>query len=194
MTKPSLVTSYAVSAKSVSYTPVSISPTGSKVLFGTTTIPGTSKLLASDAGFGALLLDLDNLATPLGLANVTNQKAICWATYSALTGTGFVDDVLVSQITEIDVDTGAIVAVHPSGNGGVGSIDLKAVGDKIYALSPGNGTQEAAVTVFELGGGRGAAVSVQNFGVGSSGAGRMAEGLAVWTGCEGHWSGGWGTW
>ena len=92
------------------------------------------------------------------------------------------------------MDTGAIVAVHPSNNDDVGSVDLMAVGDKMYALSPGNGTTEASVTVFELGGGRGAAVSVQNFGVGGGGAGRFSEGLGVYTGCGWNGWGGWNGW
>jgi hypothetical protein len=59
-------------------------------------------------------------------------------------------------------------------------IDMRAVGDKIYAVSPGNGTVSAAVTVFDVSGGRGSAKSVQNLAI--AGVGRFAEGLAVYHG------------
>ena len=55
-------------------------------------------------------------------------------------------------------------------------IDMRAVGDRIYALSPGNGTLPAAVTVFDISSGRGTAKSIQNFPV--AGADKNAEGLA----------------
>ena len=186
-TDPSLVTTFAVdvAAKSVSYNAVSVSPAGSKVLFGTVNIPNTNNLLASDAAFGALILNLEDLATPLALTNITDQKATCWATFSEVTGTGFVDDVIVSQLTEIDVSTGEIVAIHPNNNGGQGLVDLMTVNSKIYALAPGDGTVPSAVTVFDVSGGKGSAHSVQNFVV--PGTTRFSEGMGVYVSCPGHW-------
>lgn len=185
---PSLAITYAVDSgtRSVSSSGVSVSPAGSAVLFGTVPIPGTTHLLASDAGFGALLLDIDDLAAPLALTNITDQKATCWAVYSAVTGTGFVDDVGLSQLTEIDLSTGEIIGEYPNNNNGQGMIDLAAVGDKIYALSPGNGSLPAAVTVFDVSGGRGTAHTVQNFLVDS--AGKDAEGMGVYLDCSSGWS------
>jgi len=173
------VATYQTDARSASvgYESRQISPTGTNLLFGTTTIPGTSKLLASNAGFGSFLLDLNDLDTPVAATNITNGKAPCWSTTSPATGTGFVDDVLVSQSVEVDLSTGAIVSAVDCGNNDQGMVDLKATGDKIYALSPGKGTLPAAVTVFDVSGGRGSQHSIQNYQV--SFADKNAQGLAV---------------
>ena len=57
-------------------------------------------------------------------------------------------------------------------------IDLQAVGDRIYALSPGNGTVPAALTAFDISGGRGTQHPIQNFEIDF--ADQNAEGLAVY--------------
>ena len=145
-------------------------------MFGSANIPGTNNILVSDATFGAVILSLSDLSNPLALTNITDQKATCWAITSSVTGTGFVDDVAISQLTEIDLSTGAIVSEVNDGNDNQGMIDMRAVGGRIYALSPGNGTIPAAVTVFDISGGRGTAKSIQNFPV--AGADKNAEGLA----------------
>ena len=173
---PGFVATYPVVGGKVSYSNKETHPAKTAVMFGSTTIPGTNNIFVSDASFGAVILSLSDLATPLALTNITDQMATCWAITSSVTGTGFVDDVLVSQLTEIDLTTGAIVSEVPCGNNGQGMIDMRAVGDRIYALSPGNGTLPAAVTVFDVSGGRGSAKSIQNFPV--AGADKNAEGLA----------------
>lgn len=152
-------------------------PAHTAVMFGSANIPGTDNILVSDAAFGFVILTLSDLSTPLAVTNITDQKATCWATVSTLTGTGFVDDVLVSHLVELDLGTGAIVSDIDAGNNGQGMIDLVAVGRRIYALSPGNGTVNAAVTVFDISGGRGSAKSIQNLEI--PGIGRFAEGMAV---------------
>jgi hypothetical protein len=153
------------------------SPEGAYFLFGSTTIPGTTKILASDAGFGAFIIDLLEPEVPVAATNITNGKAPCWAITSPVSGTGFIDDVLVSQLVEVDLVTGAIVSSIDCENNQQGMIDMEAAGNKIYALSPGNGTVPAAVTVFDVSGGRGSQQAVQNFRVDF--AGKYAEGLAV---------------
>lgn len=173
---PGFVALYPVVGDKVSYTNTETHPAGTAVMFGSTIIPGTNNIFVSDASFGAVILSLSDLATPLALTNITDQKATCWAVTSSVTGTGFVDDVALSQLTEIDLTTGAIVSEVPNGNGNQGMIDMRAVGGRIYALSPGNGTLPAAVTVFDISGGRGTAKSIQNFPV--AGADKNAEGLA----------------
>lgn len=42
-------------------------------------------------------------------------------------------------------------------------IDLVSKGNFVYALSPGNKTTKAAVTVFDVSGGQGTAKQIQNF-------------------------------
>lgn len=174
---PGFVALYPIVGSKVSYSITETHPARTAVMFGSTVIPGTNKLLVSDASFGAVILSLSNLAAPLAMANITDQKATCWAITSSVTGTGFVDDPVLSQLTEIDLTTGAIVSEVPDGNGGQGMIDMRAVGNRIYALSPGNGTVSAAVTVFDISGGRGNAKSIQNFPVPGAG-NQNAEGLA----------------
>lgn len=48
-------------------------------------------------------------------------------------------------------------------NGNPGMIDLVSAGHFVYALSPGNATTGAAVTVFDVSGGQGTAKQIQNF-------------------------------
>lgn len=179
---PGFVAKYAVDKSSgqVAMTGPEVTPKGSFVLFGTALIPGTDSVLASDAGFGGLILNLDALETPVAVTNITDNKATCWSVTSPLTGTGFLNDIIVSHLVEVDLTNGDIVTVAPNMNDGQGMADMRAVGGRIYALSPGNGTAyPAAVTVFDISGGRASVKSIQNFVV--DGADANAEGLAVMT-------------
>lgn len=65
-----------------------ISPKGTAVLFGAKQIQGTSKLLVTDASFGYVISDLNDLATPLSQTAVEGQMATCWTTISPSTKTG----------------------------------------------------------------------------------------------------------
>lgn len=160
-----------------SMTPQMSVPANTAVMFGSANIPGTNNLLVSDAAFGFVILDQSDLSTPLSVTNITGQGATCWATVSTSTGTGFVDDVLVSHLVEMDLTTGDIISNVDSGNNGQGMIDLMAAGQHVYALSPGNGTVDGAVTVFDISGGPGSVKSVQNLVM--PGITRFAEGMAV---------------
>ncbi len=163
----------------LSYQSTKSSPAGAYFLFGSTLIPGTSRMLASIAGLGSMVIDLLSPAVPVAVTNMTTigAKAPCWAITSPVTGTGFIDDVLVSQLVEVDLSTGAVVSSVSCDNNNQGMIDFGTFGDKIYALSPGNGTVAAAVTVFDISGGRGSQHSIQNFEIDF--AGKDAEGLAI---------------
>jgi hypothetical protein len=89
-------------------------PADTAVMFGSALIPGTDNMLVSDVAFRTVVLSLSDLSTPLSVTNITDQKAKCWATVPTFTGTGFVDDVVVSHLFEIDLTTGAIVSSVPS--------------------------------------------------------------------------------
>jgi hypothetical protein len=169
---------YPVVGGQVSSSAIKTAPADTAVMFGSALIPGTDNMLVTDATFGAVVLSLSDLSTPLSVTNITDQKATCWATVSTFTGTGFVDDVVVSHLVEIDLTTGAIVNTVPCGNNGQGMIDMIATGERIYALSPGNGTVDCAVTVFDISGGPGSAKSIQNLEI--PGLGRFAEGMALY--------------
>ncbi len=157
-------------------------PEGTVVLFGSQAIPGTTNVIATDAAFGAVILSVDpasGQATTIATGKVQGQIATCWVTVSPVTGTAFVTDVATNRIVEMSVQNATVLSeLDLSANGNPGLIDLRAAGNFIYALSPGNGTSEAAVTVVDVSGGSGSAKMIQNFGL-SGVAGQNAMGMAV---------------
>ena len=155
------------------------SPTGTNVLFGAVNIPGSPNVLATDASFGAAILTVNDAGTAAvtAITKLADQKATCWATVSDATGTGFVTDVAVNHLVEIELTTGAVVKELDLTNGNPGMIDLQAAGNFIYALSPGNANTTSAVTVFDVSGGKGSAKAIQNFS--PAGVSATAQGMAV---------------
>ncbi|ELQ44517.1 hypothetical protein OOU_Y34scaffold00082g2 [Pyricularia oryzae Y34] len=128
-------------------------PDGTKVLFGATTIPGSKDLFVTDAAFGAVVLAMDqktqSASTVKGKGEVDGQKATCWATVSPATGTAFVTDVGSNRLVEMSTKDAKVLNTVELTNGDPGLIDLQAAGSFVYALSPGNGTTPAAVTVVD---------------------------------------------
>jgi hypothetical protein len=156
-------------------------PAGTAVLFGSQAIPGTSSVFVTDASFGAAILSVDSrgAAQTVATGKVDGQAATCWVTISPATGTAFVTDVAVNRLVEMSLgDASVLSQLDLSANGDPGLIDLRAAGNFIYALSPGNGTTEAAVTVVDVSRGPRSATMVQHFGLGGV-AGRNAMGMAV---------------
>ncbi|KAI3327361.1 hypothetical protein HD806DRAFT_520230 [Xylariaceae sp. AK1471] len=156
-------------------------PAGTAVLFGTSTIPGSDDLFTTDASFGAAVLTNGGKTnadafTVKGKGVVDGQSATCWSVISPATKTAFVTDVGVNRIVEMSVEDASIKnIIDLSANGDPGLIDLKAAGDLIYALSPGNGTTPAAITVVD-------AVTkkqVQHFQLQGMNVGRNAQGMAM---------------
>jgi hypothetical protein len=174
----------AATAFSLSRNETRSSPQGTAVLFGSAVIPGSpNKVFATDASFGGAILAVDeasDTATLLAKQAIGGQKATCWVTISPATGTAFVTDVATNRIVEMSTTDATILGqTDLSANGDPGLIDLRAAGSFVYALSPGNGTTEAAVTVLDVGAGPGTARQVQHFQLGALGAGRNSMGLAV---------------
>ncbi|KAK4165531.1 hypothetical protein QBC43DRAFT_351127 [Cladorrhinum sp. PSN259] len=158
-------------------------PEGTAVLFGSQSIPGNgSRVFATDASFGAAILSVDPVtgkATALAKGSVQGQRATCWATISAATGTAFVTDVGVNRLVEMSLEDARVLSeIDLKANGDPGLIDLRAAGNFVYALSPGNGTTQAAVTVVDVSGGGGKAKQVQHFELKGL-AGKNAMGMAV---------------
>lgn len=160
------------------------SPAGTAVLFGSQPIPGANppQIFATDASFGAGILTLDNSSSATLTANqsIADQKATCWATISSVTNSAFVTDVGVNRIVEMSLQDASILgeidlrkeeasAVDP------GLIDLKAAGGFVYALSPGNGTSEAAISVVDVQ----TKKLVQHAKLGAIGAASTAMGMAI---------------
>ncbi|KDN65785.1 hypothetical protein CSUB01_10574 [Colletotrichum sublineola] len=168
----------AKGCKSVSQDDVRSSPDGTAVLFGSSTIPNSNDLFVTDASFGAAVLSLDggNNAAVKGKAAVDGQRATCWATVSSATNSAFVTDVGSNRLVEMSLKNASIMnIVDLSANGDPGLTDLKAAGKFVYALSPGNGTTPAAITVVDAA----AKKQVQHFELDKFGVGKNAQGMAV---------------
>ncbi|KAJ9608225.1 hypothetical protein H2200_007213 [Cladophialophora chaetospira] len=171
------------SASSLASQDTRSSPSGTAVLFGSADIPGTSNVFVTDASFGGAIIAVDpatNTASTLAKQEIAGQKATCWATISSVTGSAFVTDVAVNRLIEMSLQDASIIStLDLSSNGDPGLIDLKAAGNFIYALSPGNGTTPAAVTVVDVSGGSGSAKQIQHFDLSGTGVDKNAQGMAV---------------
>lgn len=161
---------------------VRVSPEGTAVLFGSQIIPGTGNIFATDASFGGALLSVDpaaGQAAVAGQGTIDGQMATCWSAFSAMTGSVYVTDVGVPHIVEMSAQDASVIAEHDlAGNGDPGFIDLGAAGAYLYALSPGNGTTSAAISVVDVSGGAGQAKLVQRFSLEGL-AGSTAQGIAI---------------
>lgn len=156
------------------------SPAGTAVLFGSAAIPGSSDIFVTDASFGAAVLSVE---ASTGTAMIKGQKGVidgqaatCWATISPASKTAFVTDVAMNRLVEMSITDASIVGmIDLSANGDPGLIDLRAAGNFVYALSPGNGKTEAAITVVDVM----TKKEVQHFKLGSLGVGANAMGMTV---------------
>ena len=164
----------------VGYEETRSSPAGTSVLFGATTIEGSTDILSADAAYGAVVISVDNdlKGTTKARTPIPGNEFDCWSAYSTKTGTGFIADGMVNHITEIDVQTGAIVSITNGTNPNFGMDDTISYGDFIYSLAPNTPNASIAVTVFDVSGGRGAIREIQNFLPG--GAHPESQGLAYW--------------
>lgn len=155
------------------------SPPGTAVLFGSSTIPGSTDLFVTDASFGAAVLSIDSqtgVATVKGKGTIDGQKATCWVAVSPQTKSAFVTDVAINRVVEMSLRDASIQqTIDLSANGDPGLIDLKAAGGFLYALSPGNGTTKPAITVIDLD----CKKQVQHFELQDLGVGKNAQGIAI---------------
>ncbi|RFU80131.1 hypothetical protein TARUN_2094 [Trichoderma arundinaceum] len=152
---------------------------GTIVLFGSSTIQGSSDLFVTDAAFGAAVLSVDvetGAATVKSKATIEGQKATCWVAISPETNTAFVTDVALNRVVELSLTDASIQSVTDlSANGDPGLIDLRAAGSFVYALSPGNGTTLPAVTVIDARSKK----QVQHFQLKGLDASKNAQGMAI---------------
>ncbi|KAI9158084.1 hypothetical protein HJFPF1_06073 [Paramyrothecium foliicola] len=155
------------------------SPEGTAVLFGSAAIPDTNDIFVTDASFGAAVLSIDattGAAMVKGRGAVEGQVATCWAAISPATDTAFVTDVAMNRLVEMSVEDASVISsIDLSANGDPGLIDLRASGSFVYALSPGNGETEAAVTVVDVM----MKKEVQHLRLAEFGLGKNAMGMAV---------------
>ncbi|KAI9644112.1 hypothetical protein NHQ30_007465 [Ciborinia camelliae] len=129
-----------------------VSPSGTKILFGSDPIPGTSNLFISDFSFGGFTIDVNNAGVTLMTANITNQVATCWARVQADTGHGFITDGGLNNIARVDVESGDVLENFYSTNGNLANLDFQIVGNKLFALSVKNITTpvSGAVSIFDI--------------------------------------------
>ncbi|KAJ0420224.1 hypothetical protein BJY00DRAFT_141071 [Aspergillus carlsbadensis] len=140
-------------AASVSREGIRSSPAGTSVLFGAAIVPSSGLLFATDPGFGVAILEIDtetHIATSRANIEIPNQSATCWAAYSPKASSVFVTDVAVNRLVEVDAVDGQILSIANLPNKDPGLTDLWVVDEFVYALSPGNGTTDAAVVVFDF--------------------------------------------
>ncbi|KAK7692236.1 hypothetical protein QCA50_003861 [Cerrena zonata] len=104
-------------------------PAGGLLPFSMTNINGMNAILATDAGVGFDIFDLSTVKNTQDKGNQTSsknsataingQKATCWSSFSAKTGSFYLTDVGTSTITEVSVDKslkGKIVKQFPQAN------------------------------------------------------------------------------
>ena len=168
-------------AKCLSRDETRSSPEGTAVLFGSLPIPGTSRIFATDASFGAAILSVgaDNTASAEAAQEVEGQTATCWVTISSTTNTAFVTDVGVPRIVEMSLDDASIVGeLDLADTGAAGLIDLRAAGGMMYVLAGGGGNSSAQVLVMDAKT-SGSLSLMQAFDLGALGAGANSQGMAV---------------
>ncbi|OCL08836.1 hypothetical protein AOQ84DRAFT_221484 [Glonium stellatum] len=160
------------------------SPNGTQILFGSTPIPDSpNHVFVTDRAFGAIVLFVDPETAKVDLVGkgiIEGQIATCWAAVSHITHSAFVTDGSIDRIVEMSLDNASVISkLDLFSNGDPGLIDLAVAGDFIYALSPGNDTDQAAVTVLDISGGQGSARQIQHFQLGDLGVNKNAQGMVA---------------
>ncbi|KAL5000848.1 hypothetical protein BDV10DRAFT_199782 [Aspergillus recurvatus] len=153
------------------------SPNGTGQLFGSAVIPFSDVIFVTDPGFGAVVMSVDRTTYEAELVAKTvipDQTATCWAVYSAKTNSIFVTDAAVNRLVELDAVDARILRSTSLPNDDPGLVDLVVVDRLVYSLSPGNGTTDAAITVFDIESNQ----QVQHFPLKEFGAGPSAMGMA----------------
>ena len=87
---------------------------GGLLPFGMSVIPGKNAILATDAGIGFDVLDLNGNKKSSANA-ISGQVATCWSAFSSKTGNFYVTDIGTAAVTEVHVDNnlkGSIVGVR----------------------------------------------------------------------------------
>ncbi|KAL3461937.1 hypothetical protein BJX64DRAFT_260006 [Aspergillus heterothallicus] len=165
------------SAAYVSREDIRSSPAGTGLLFGAVIVPSSGLVFVTDPGFGVSIVEVNSethTATSRQNVEIPGQSATCWAAYSPKSSSVFVTDVLVNRLVEVDAQTGEILLTANLPNDDPGLVDLWVVGQHVYALSPGNGTTDAAITVFDYAKEK----QVQRMSLAELGAGPSAMGMA----------------
>lgn len=155
---------------------------GTAVLFGSLPVPNSQDIFATDASFGGAILSVDgnDQGSLAASQEIQGQKATCWVTISPATKSAFVTDVATPRLVEMSLTDAKILGqVDLASTGSGGMIDLRASGNFIYALSPGDNNTSTKVLVMDVKGGSKQAKLVQSFDVAPLGGGATSQGMAI---------------
>ncbi|OJJ42261.1 hypothetical protein ASPZODRAFT_137401 [Penicilliopsis zonata CBS 506.65] len=137
---------------------------GIRVGFSGASLPGTSQLFLTDGLTGAFVVDTASLYhgddddddddddVLLSHTVVPGQIASCWAQVHEETGLGFIADSNLNRFVQVDVSTGEIRRTFNSTNGNDGYLDVKIVGDTLFALGVREQPRAKFISVFDLAG------------------------------------------
>lgn len=163
---------------------VQSSPDGTQILFGAALIPGSmNEVFITDRTFGAVIVFVDpetDIATTVAKGIIPGQIATCWAVVSPVTHSAFTTDGGLDRVIEMSVQNASVISDTELANGDPGLLEIAAAGDFLYALSAGNDTHQAAVTVLDVSGGQGSAKQIQYFQMGDMGVDKNCEGMVIY--------------
>ncbi|KAH8918859.1 hypothetical protein BT69DRAFT_1353571 [Atractiella rhizophila] len=126
-------------------------PAGGALPFGSSLIPGTNALIATDPAVGFTVIDLKD-QTKSSAIKVDGQGAVCWIQRSKATGNFYMTDIATSLVTEVNVDknlNATIVKQYPQGDG-FGTIDNKIVSLSGKDFMFVNGANATTINVMSL--------------------------------------------
>ena len=158
------------------------SPNGTAVLFGSFPIKGGSNIFATDASFGAAIISINDKGegSTVTAQPIAGQKATCCVTISDASHSAFVTDVANPRIVEMSLTDAKILGqLDTSATGATGMIDLRAAGDFVYALAPGDANSTTQVLVTNVKQGIKNAKVIQVFDASSMGAGQRSQGMSA---------------
>jgi hypothetical protein len=159
---PEMITSFPLTNEKLAEKAAINNPKGSVAPFGSSNVPGdygngNSRMLFTDAGVGFGNIDLDGTGKEVASSSVPvkDQRAACWALFSAKTKSMFVTDIKTGMLTKISgVDQpgapqGEVAQQTPLGSSSaIFDLALNANGEKdiLYLNVPG----EKGIQVVKL--------------------------------------------
>lgn len=140
----------------VGYTNTDVTPPGSLIPVGGSTIPDNKDMiLVSDAAVGGYVVNsYDLTAEPSAFFNVSGTLAACWAEVTT-GGRAFLLGPAANHVIEVNVYKSGIVKTFVPNTIFPGMSDFKIFGDFIWALSASNGSYATSIISFDISGGPG---------------------------------------
>ncbi|KAK4162018.1 hypothetical protein QBC43DRAFT_322701 [Cladorrhinum sp. PSN259] len=157
-------------------------PSGTREMSGCVLIPGSRDMLVADSSFGVAVLGLNDKseASMKSKVDIKDQERMSHVALKSGSKTAWLSDASRNKVIEVSyekqdkVEVTAEVDLQATGD--LGFTDLKAGGDFLYALSPGDGKTDCGITVVNSKDKK----LVQRAGLSGVGANRSSMGMAVW--------------